>query len=100
MEYLNHLYYISLKCDHPFLCKFPFLFSTEKLELGHNISQFIHRFKILKWWSWAEYTSKFFPFYKRDGKLRFLKSLGSLPNFSQLIKEFESEDSLSVRHVA
>ena len=33
---------LSLKCDHPFLCKFPILFSTEKLKLGHNFSQFIH----------------------------------------------------------
>ena len=33
---------LSLKCDHPFLREFLILFSTEKLKLGHNFSQFIH----------------------------------------------------------
>ena len=53
---------LSLKCDNPFLCEF-ILFSTVKLKLGHNFYQFIHRFKIwiLKCWSSAVYTSKFFP---------------------------------------
>ena len=61
----------SLKCDNPFLCEFPVLFSTMKLKLGHNFSQFIHRFKIwsLKCWSWAAFTSRFFPIYEGDGKL-------------------------------
>ena len=44
-----------------------FLLSTVKLKLGHNFSKFIHRFKIwiLTCWSWAVYTSKFFPIHKR-----------------------------------
>ena len=62
---------LSLKCDHPFLCEFPILFSTVKLKLGHNFSQFIHRFKIwiLKCWSWTVDTFRFFPIHTRDGKL-------------------------------
>ena len=35
---------LSLKCGYPFLCEFPILFLTVKLKLGHNFSQFIHRF--------------------------------------------------------
>ena len=62
---ISRSFVLSLKCDHPFLlCEFPILFSTVKLKLGHNFSQFIHRFKIwiLKYWSWAVYiyASKFF----------------------------------------
>ena len=51
---------LSLKCDHLFLCEFSSLFSTVKLNLGHNFSQFIHRFRI--WYP-----------VKRDGKLEFFE---------------------------
>ena len=74
---------LSLKCDHPFLCKFSILFSTVKLKLGHKFSQFIDRFKIwvLKCLTWAVYTSKFFPIHKRDGKSGFLKCLDCTSNY-------------------
>ena len=55
---ISRSFVLSLKYDHHFLlCEFPILFSTVKLKLGHNFSQFIHRFKIwiLKYWSWAVY---------------------------------------------
>ena len=60
---------LSLKCDHIFLCEFSILFSTVKLKLRQNVSQFIHGFKIwiLKFWSWAV--------------------LCILPSFFQFIKE-------------
>ena len=77
---------LSLKCDHPFSCEFPILFSTVKLKLGHNFPQLIHGFKIwiLKCWSWAVYTFKFFPIYEKDGKLGFLKSQHSTFKFSPI----------------
>ena len=37
----------------PALCKFPILFSTVKLKLGHNFSQFISRFIIGTFESWS-----------------------------------------------
>ena len=66
-----------------FLCEFPILFSIVKLKLGHNFSQFIHRFKIwiFKCWSWSVYTSKFFPIHKSGEKLEFLKSLDCTTKF-------------------
>ena len=83
---------LSLKCDHALLCEFPILFSTVKLKLGHKFSQLIHRFNIwiLKCWSGAVYISKFFPIHKRDGKLRFLKSLDCISKFSPIQKKFEN----------
>ena len=39
----------SLKCDHPFLCKFPILFSTVRFKLAYILSQFIHRSKCVFW---------------------------------------------------
>ena len=69
---------LSLKCDHPFLCEFFTLFSTVKLNLGHNFSQCIHRFKI-----WSR-------IHKRDGKLGFLKSLDCTSKFSQFTKKFQN----------
>ena len=65
---------LSLKCDQHFLSEFPILFLTVvTLKLGHNFSQFIHRFKIwiLKCWPWTVYTSKFFPIHKREENLNF-----------------------------
>ena len=59
--------YVKFKMWPKFLSEFPILFSTVvTLKLGHNFSQFIHRFKIwiLKCWSWAVYISKFFSFHK------------------------------------
>ena len=71
---MESIIYVNLKCDHPFLCKLPILFSIVKLKLGHIYSRFIYRFKIwiLKCWSWAVYSSKCFPIYK-SGRLGFLK---------------------------
>ena len=43
---ISQSFMLSLKCDHPFLCKFPILFSTVKLKLGHKFPQYIDRFKI------------------------------------------------------
>ena len=69
-----------------FFREFPMLFSTVKLKLGHNFSQIIIRFKIwiLKCWSWAVYSSKFFPIHKRDGKLGILESLDCTSKFSPI----------------
>ena len=66
-----------------FLCRFTILFSTAKFKLGHNFSQFIHRFNIwiLRCCPWAVYTSKFFPIPKRSGRLGFLESLGCTSKF-------------------
>ena len=74
---------LSLKCDHPFLCKSPILFSTVKLRLGYTFSQFIHRFKIwvLKCLTWAVYSSNFFPIHKRGQKSGFLKCLDCTSNY-------------------
>ena len=57
---------LSLKFDHPLLCKFLILFSTVKLKLGHKLSQLIHKFNncILKCWSGALYISNFFPIHE------------------------------------
>ena len=66
------------------LRKFPILFSTVKLKLGHNFSQSIFRFKIwiLKSLSWAIYASTFFPIHERDRKLGFLNTrFGRTSNF-------------------
>ena len=53
------------------LCKLPILFSKVKLKLGHNLSQFIHRFKIEIFLLLVlGCTSKNFPILKK--KLRFL----------------------------
>ena len=73
---------LSLERDHPFLCKLPILFSTMKLRLSHIFSRFIHKSKIwiLKYWSWALYTSQFLPIHKSGG-LGFLKSLGCTTKF-------------------
>ena len=38
---MSQLFMLILKCDHPFLCEFPVLFSTMKLKLGNNFSHFI-----------------------------------------------------------
>ena len=67
---------LSLRCDHPFLCDLPILFSAVKLKLGHKNSKSIQRFKIyiLKCWSLAVYPSKFFSIHKRDTKLGFCKA--------------------------
>ena len=64
---------IYLKCDHTCLCEFPILFSIVKLKLGRSFCQFVHRFKIwiLKRWSWAVYTSNFFPIHKIEENLDF-----------------------------
>ena len=77
---------LSLKCDHPLLCEFPILFSTVKLKLEHKLSQLIHRLDIciLKRWSGAVYISMFFPIHKGDEKMRFLKSLDCISNFSPI----------------
>ena len=83
---ISQSFILSLKCDHPLLSEFPILFSTVKLKLGHKFSLLIHRFNswILKCWSGAVYISKFFPILKRDGKLRFLKSLDCISKFSPI----------------
>ena len=78
---------LSLKCDHPFLCKLSILFSTVKLKLRYILSQFIHRFKIwvLKYWFWAVYTSKLFSVHK-SGILWFLKPRPQYQIFSISVK--------------
>ena len=58
---------LSWKCEQNFLSEFPILFLTVvTLKLGHNFSQFLHRFKIwiFKCWPWTVYTSRFFQFIK------------------------------------
>ena len=52
---ISQSFILSLKCDHPLLCKFSILFYTVKFKLGHKFSQLIHRFNIgiLKCWSGA-----------------------------------------------
>ena len=58
---------------------------------------------ILKCWSWAVYTSTFFPIHERDGKLGFLKSLDCTSEFRFLSNWLHilsnDEDGLLVRHV-
>ena len=63
----------------------PKFFSWKKRHF-RTFSQLIHRFNIwiLKCWSGAVYISKFFPIHKRDGKLRFLKSLDCISKFSPI----------------
>ena len=65
---LSQSFILRLKCGHPFFYELPILLSTVKLNLGHNFSQFIHRFnfRILTCWSWTVYTSKFFPIHEID----------------------------------
>ena len=77
---MSQSFMLSLKYDHHFLCEFSILFSTVKLRLGYNFSQFIHRFKtwIFKRWSWA---AKFFPIHERHEKLGFSSSLGCTSKF-------------------
>ena len=65
----------------------PYLiFNRVKLQLGHKLSQFIHRFNIwiLKSWFGAVYISKFFPIRKKDGKLELVKSLYCISKFSPI----------------
>ena len=83
---VSQSFILSLKCDHPLLCEFSILVSIVKLKLGHNFSKLIHRFNIgiLKCWSGAVHISKFFPIYKRDGKLGFLKNLDCISKFSPI----------------
>ena len=50
MEYLIHHVKFEML---PALCKFPILFSTKKLKLGHKFSQFLYRFKIGTFESWS-----------------------------------------------
>ena len=65
----DSLYYVW-NVNSLILCKLPTLFSTVKPKLGHNFSQFIHRFKIgiFECWSWVvlpiclQFTNKFFDF--------------------------------------
>ena len=42
----SYLIMLRLKCEQPYLCKLPILFSKASLKLGHNFYLFIHRFKI------------------------------------------------------
>ena len=118
MEYLIH----DVKFEMcPALNKFPVIFSTVKLKLEHNFSQFINRFKIgtLKSWSQAvllsfaqftkrfkirifeccsSWTSQFSPIHGRDLKSVFLNISLVLPNISQFTKQFENcGDCLSGR---
>ena len=63
---------LSLKCDHPFLCEFPILFSTVKLNVGLGLS----------------ILPSFFPIDKKDGKLGFLKSIACTATFFPIPLEF------------
>ena len=70
----------------------------------------------MKCWSWAVYTSKFFPIHKRDGKQKFIKTgifekprlhfqifpdpLKSLKTEIFVHLTSNGEDDLSVQHVA
>ena len=71
------------------LCKLPILFSTVKLRLGQNFSQFIHRFKIEIFWVVVlGCTSKLSPFDKQS--LKFLNiALAGLLNFFQFLKKIK-----------
>ena len=62
---------LSLKCDHPLLCEFLILFSTEKIKLGHKFSQLI---------------DSTFGFWNISLGLRIF------PSFSQFIKEMGNWD--------
>ena len=59
-----------------FLCEFPILFLTAKLNLGHNFSQFIHGFKI---WIFEkpELDFQIFPNWPKSLKIEIFVSLPS-----------------------
>ena len=90
MEYLNNLYLLSLKCDHPVLCEFHILFSPVKVKLGHKFSQLIHKFNIwiLKCWSGTVYISEYFRIHKKNRD--FWKAWIAFPTFPQFTKKFEN----------
>ena len=68
---ISQSFILSLKCDHPLLCEFPILFSTEKIKLGHKFSQLID--SIFRFWNIS-------------------LGLRIFPSFSQFIKEMGNWD--------
>ena len=53
----------------PALCKFPILFSTVKLKLEYNFSQFINRLKIQRLESWSQAVLPSFSQFTKRSKI-------------------------------
>ena len=74
------------------LCKFPMLFSTVKLKLGHN-SQFIYRCIIGTFESWSQVVLPNFSQFTNKLKIGIFKCCSSWTSqFSQFMKQIENWD--------
>ena len=83
--------HVQFKMCPAFLCKFPSLFSTLKLKLGHSFSQFTLRFDLRFLNVGLRLYFELFSNLRKDWKLGFVNiSLVRLLNFSQFFKEMKN----------
>ena len=74
MEYLIHHVNVEM---WPALCKLPILFTTVKFKFGHHFSQFIYRFKIGSFKSWAYVVLPSFSQFTKKLKIVIFESCSS-----------------------